>query len=216
MSTSTSFFNTYYGQKETEDEMTHINQGRYGLSSYNNTDALADFQTARILRNEYYEQNETKDELTRIDKEKYSLHSYSKTDALTDLQIDRILPQGVDIFSSLPTYVFNNKHAKLFLVEMKRCLLNWNEEELYSISLPKLQVSEHTETTLVIEWIFNYFRSYFAFYKDEGDFYGSVMKKDETLSNIVKEMKIKDFQLIAEAEVTYAIIMAGGVKGGNS
>ena len=126
--------------------------------------------------------------------------------------IKRVLSPEIDIFAALPVAIFENERAKSFLNEMRRCLLNWDQDELRGITLPKLRVTEFTEVTTVIEWIFNYFRLYFSFDKKEGDFYGEVMSDPDNgkFHNEFRKMELEEFPSIAEAEVAYAVMMAEG------
>lgn len=127
-------------------------------------------------------------------------------------KIKRILSPEIDIFTSIPATIYENERAKSFLNEIRRCLLNWDQDELRGITLPKLRVTEFTEATIVIEWIFNYFRLYFSFDKKEGDFYGEVMSDTEKgkFHNEFRKMELEEFPCIAEAEVAYAVMMAEG------
>lgn len=126
--------------------------------------------------------------------------------------IKRVLSPEIDIFTGLPTSVYGNDRAKAFLNELRRCLLNWDQDELRGITLPKLRVTEFTEVTLVIEWIFSYFRLYFSFDQKEGDFYGEVMSDIENgkFHNEFRKMEMEEYPRIAEAEVAYAVMMAEG------
>ena len=126
--------------------------------------------------------------------------------------IKRVLSPENDIFSALPQFVFDNEHAKMFLDEMKRTLMNTDRADLEGVTLSKLRVTEHTDMTLVLEWIFNYFRLYFSFDKKEGDFFGEVSSDPENrkFHNTFNKMEISDFSKVAEAEVMYAVMMAGG------
>ena len=126
--------------------------------------------------------------------------------------IIRVLPPETDIFTALPASVYRNDRAKAFLNEMRTCLLNWDKNELGGITLPKLRMTEFTDVTIVIEWIFNYFRLYFSFDQKEGDFYGEVMHDTENgkFYNEFQKMEIEEFPSIAEAEVAYAVMMAEG------
>ena len=126
--------------------------------------------------------------------------------------IKRVLSPEIDIFTALPANVYENDRVKAFLNEMRICLLNWDQDELRGITLPKLRVTEFTDVTIVIEWIFNYFRLYFSFDQKEGDFYGEVMSDVENgkFHNEFRKMEIEEFQRIAEAEVAYAVMMAEG------
>lgn len=126
--------------------------------------------------------------------------------------VKRVLSPEIDIFSALPSFVFDNKHAKMFLDEMKRALINIDKADLEGVSLTRLMVTEHTDMTLVIEWIFNYFRLYFSFDKEEGDFFGEVSNDPENgkFHNTFNKMLVSDYAKVAAAEVMYAIMMAGG------
>lgn len=126
--------------------------------------------------------------------------------------INKVLPPEIDIFSSLPDKIYDIEHARLFLHEMKKVLLNLDKAELGGISLPKLQVTEFTDMTIVIEWIFNYFRLYFSFDKKEGDFFGYMMSDIENgrFRNDFKKMELSQFGDVAESQVDYAILMAEG------
>ena len=126
--------------------------------------------------------------------------------------IKRVLSPEIDIFTALPAEIYDNDNAKSFLNEIRRCLLNWDQDELRGITLPKLRVTEFTEDTTVIEWIFNYFRLYFSFDKKEGDFYGEVMGDPENgrFHNEVRKMELEEYPRVAEAEVAYAVMMAEG------
>lgn len=126
--------------------------------------------------------------------------------------IKRVLSPELDIFSTLPQFVFDNEHAKMFLEEMKHTLLNINSADLEGVTLSKLIVTEHTDMTLVLEWIFNYFRLYFSFDKKEGDFFGEVSIDPENgkFYNAFNKMEISEYSRVAESEVMYAVMMAGG------
>ena len=98
--------------------------------------------------------------------------------------------------------------------DLRACIQNHDPEDLRRITLPKLRVTELTDITIVIEWIFNYFRLYFTFDKNEGCFYG-VVKNDiehNEFLNEFKKMEKENFSIVAEAELEYAILMAKGGK----
>ena len=145
--------------------------------------------------------------------EGYSHSPNSDTRANKALEnIKRVLSPEIDIFTALPVEIYDNERAKSFLNEIRRCLLNWDQDELRGITLPKLRVTEFTAVTIVIEWIFNYFRLYFSFDQKEGDFYGEVMSDTENgkFHNEFRKMELEEFPSIAEAEVAYAVMMAEG------
>ena len=128
------------------------------------------------------------------------------------LNIKRVLPPELDIFSELPAYVYKNEDARIFLEELRKHLLSYKREELDGIYLSKLRVTESNDITLVIEWIFNYFRLYFSFDRDEGNYYGEVHTDNEkgSFHNAFNRMERDDYPKIAEAEMDYAVMMAGG------
>lgn len=126
--------------------------------------------------------------------------------------IKRVLSPEIDIFSALPQFVLENEHARLFLDEMKQALLKLDSAILEGVTLSKLRVTEYTEMTLVLEWIFNHFRIYFSFDKQEGDFFGEVSSDPEhgKFHNDFNKMEVSEYARVAEAEVKYAVMMAGG------
>lgn len=142
----------------------------------------------------------------------FNVHNYETEIEGKTKSIKRVLSPEVDIFSSLPMEIFANDHVKLFLEEMRRCILEWDKDDLSGIVFPKLQLTEFTDVTIVIEWIFNYFRLYFSFDEKEGDFYGEVMSDSENgkFHNDFRKMEVDEFPLVAEAEVAYAVLMAEG------
>lgn len=155
-----------------------------------------------------------------IAKKSYYVEGYSK-ESQSDIEPDvatnrirRVLNPEIDVFTALPTDIYKNDRTRAFLDELRKCLLSWDEEDLQGIILPKLRVTEYTETTIVLEWIFNYFRLYFSFDKKEGDFYGEIMSDIENgkFHNCFQKMEMKDYPYIAEAEIAYAVMMAEGGK----
>lgn len=127
-------------------------------------------------------------------------------------KIERILSPEVDIFTEIDAEVYENENVKCFLNELRRCLQEWDKEELSKVVLPKLIVTEHTPESIVLEWIFSYFRLYFSFDLTEGDYYGEVMGnlESEVFRNEFRKMKREDYPLVAEAEIAYAIMMSSG------
>lgn len=128
--------------------------------------------------------------------------------------IKKILAPEVDIFSELPESVYQNEHANAFLNEMRKSLIKKDQGTFRGVVLPKLFLTEHTEETIVIEWIFNYFRLYFSFDKEEGDYFGEIVNDPERdfLRNEYKPMKFEKFPDIAKGEINYAVILARGGK----
>lgn len=124
----------------------------------------------------------------------------------------KVVSPEIDIFSELPKSTFDNTHARKFLNELKRSLVNVEKADLAGITLSKLLVTENSEMTLVIEWIYNYFRVYFSFDKKEGDYYGEVANNPEEgkFINTFNKMDESDYSNVADEEVSFVIRMARG------
>ena len=116
------------------------------------------------------------------------------------------LSADANIFNELPEYVYENEDAKSFLNCLRNVLLT---TDLNGITLSKLCVSEHTNSGLVLDWIYNYFRVYFSFDTDEGNFYGIISSNPEegSYSNDFKTMDPKQYQTLARAIVDYVVMM---------
>ena len=102
------------------------------------------------------------------------------------------IPARLDIFCNLPDYVFDVIDAQAFLNDLKRAILQWYQEsKLDDITLSKLLVDEHSDTGIVIDWIFSYFQVYFSFDKNDGDYYGIIMADHENgeFSNTVIKIR---------------------------
>lgn len=140
----------------------------------------------------------------------YSLNSSSGEQISFDL--DKVISPDIDIFSSLPQFVFENDHARLFLNAMKSVLMSIDKYELKDVSLSKLIVTEHSNITLVLEWIFEYFRFYFSFDKVEGDSWGEVFNdlSKGKFYNSFNKMEKEDYKNIAKKEVNLVLRMVRG------
>lgn len=135
-----------------------------------------------------------------------------------NLKVKRILSAALDVFSDLPSSVYNNDHAKKFLECLRDKIANYDSSEINGIVLSKLQVSEVSEKVLVIEWIYNYFRFYYAFNKLDGDYRGFVVNNPENdrFTNDVRKMNPEDFDSLAEEDLTYVVMMTEGETDGLS
>lgn len=138
--------------------------------------------------------------------------SSGKTNEFFASYSSKVVSPEIDIFSELPKTVFDNTHARKFLGEMKRSLLRVEKSDLAGITLSKLLVTENTEMTLVIEWIYNFFRVYFSFDKLEGDYFGEVSNNPEAgrFINTFNKMNESDYSAVADEEVSFVIRMARG------
>lgn len=145
-------------------------------------------------------------------------HSYSgdidrpRVEMALPLDLSVPLSPETDIFSDLPSTVFENHHAALFLQEMKRCLTRLSTLEEMDVVLAKLRVAEEDDDSLTIEWIYNYFRSFYLFDEAEGDYYGHAVVDSEHHSyrNDYRRMSVDEYPGVAEAEVRFALLMAAG------
>lgn len=125
-----------------------------------------------------------------------------------DISLQRKLSSDLDIFADLPKEVFNNTKASFFLSVLKKVILS---TDLEGITLSKLHVSEMTEDSLMIEWIFNYFRTYFSFEKDDQDSYGMIENNPETksFSNQFRVLDVNEYEEVAHSIVDYIVMMGG-------
>lgn len=164
------------------------------------------------IQNGYFSSSKNKT-IQSLYTNRYSTIKNVKTgEECTVLPLSKTLSFETDIFSSLPESVFSNEHAKIFLLEMKKVLLSIDAKRLQGITLPKLQLTSETDSTLVIEWIFNYFRFFYLFDKNEGDSYGLVMNNIESgeFLNQCNSFNKKSLSNIARDEIFHAITLAEG------
>ena len=119
------------------------------------------------------------------------------------------LDTDVDVFTEIPDDIYKNKDASLFLEALRQAIA---EENPKNVTLSKLIVSEQTDTGCTLDWIYNYFRLYFSFDKNEGDYFGLMSHnlEDGSYKNEFKQMKPTDFGVIARAMLNYVIIMIQG------
>ena len=127
-------------------------------------------------------------------------------------KVSRVLPSELDIFSDIPHEVYNNAHANLFLLSLKQNLLSYDRSILEGITLSKLHLSEINDNDVVLEWIYNYFRLFLAFYSDEGDYYGSFMNNIETgeIINDIKKMTPEIYDQVSKSFLDYAVSLSKG------
>lgn len=98
---------------------------------------------------------------------------YLSNSGKNGLRINHAISKDINIFSSLPDYVFENEKSKMFIGALREAVEQVAANcETDHISLSKLVVSEHSDESLVIDWIFNYFRIYFSFENNGEDSYG--------------------------------------------
>lgn len=116
------------------------------------------------------------------------------------------LPSDLDIFDELPSYVYDYDDAKTFLNILRNVLLAQN---LQDVTLSKLYVSEHSDSGVVLDWIYNYFRIYFSFDAKEGNFYGIISNNPEegSFSNDFRIMDSRYYDILAKDIVDYVVKM---------
>lgn len=137
-------------------------------------------------------------------------YDFYEKNILTEKTIENIfpanLPTDIDIFKNLPNSIYKNNTVRNFLNSLRKVLLN---TYLENITFSKLVVSEVSNTGVVLDWIYNYFRIYFSFDTIEGNFYGYVSYNKERgyYENKFSSMFEKDFEEIAELSVEYVIKM---------
>lgn len=164
------------------------------------------------LENKYYF-SEYETQKRNISNTEYSIPIDNITvDKDSTSNISGVLPYELDIFSELPDFVYDNYHAKKFIMALKNNILIFGHSILSEISLSKLRVSEHDEDYLLLEWIFNYFRLYFGFDKNDGDFFGEVMNNPENgeFHNDIKKMKIDEYDAVTKANLLYVAALVQG------
>lgn len=150
-----------------------------------------------IIRNDYMEnekENSTKNEET--------------SSGENSIAYTRKLLSDIDIFSSLPKSVFENKKVDHFMSILKNVIAS---ADLDGVTLPKLHLSEYNEATISIEWIFNYFRVYFSFESDDEDSYGMIENNNENqgFSTCFRKLKPEEYELVAKSILDYIVMMGG-------
>lgn len=158
-----------------------------------------------IIRNNYIE-NEKKQFLKNN-----NVSSEETSSGDNSITYTRKLSLDTDVFSGLPEVVFENEKVDQFLNILKNVILT---SDLEGVTLSKLHLSEYNETTISIEWIFNYFRAYFSFESDEEDSYGMIEnnKENQEFSNYFRRLKPEEYEFVAKSVLDYIIMMGGFEK----
>lgn len=153
-----------------------------------------------IIRSDYREKNSS------IDFGKSNIGGTSS--GTINESYTRKLSIDTDIFSQLPKDVFKNQKVNQFLLTLKRVVA---DADLEGVTLSKLHLSEFSESTISIEWIFNYFRAYFSFEKDDEDSYGMIENNTETqeFSNYFRQLRPEEYNVVARSVLDYIILMGG-------
>lgn len=135
----------------------------------------------------------------------------TKTDSASTMLLSKNLPPNIDIFSNLPNAVFDRDDVRDFLLDFRYVLLHGTmKDDLAYVDLSKLHVSEITDETVQLDWIYSYFRVYFFFDKSEGAFWG-IIENDQInneYENKFKKMEKKDYITIVDDLVSYVVMMS--------
>ncbi|WP_455524912.1 hypothetical protein [Holdemanella biformis] len=125
------------------------------------------------------------------------------------INITESLNGDLDIFTDLPESVYKEKDVALFLDALRRVIA---EENPQNVTLSKLIVTEKTDSGCTLDWIYNYFRLYFSFDKNDGDYFGFMSHdtEKELYKNEFKAMKPQDFKNVAKAMLDYVLVMIQG------
>ena len=120
------------------------------------------------------------------------------------------LPTDYDIFSNLPQSVYENDDVRFFLECLRRALLKkLSEGEIENVSLTKLRLSEQSDGSITIDWIFSYFRLFFSFDLTEGNMCGIVEINNEQKRYItdVQEIDMINCDCFTGSILDYVIVM---------
>lgn len=144
------------------------------------------------------------------DKNEYKIDNVSVESF--DPKVFQVLSPAIDIFSEIPEQVYKNERANLFLKVLRRHLQEIDVDNANGLVLSKINVSEDTESRIILEWIFNYFRFYYAFDDYDGDYHGLVINNpnEDSFKNEVVGMKKEEYASFAQRDLQYAIRMIEG------
>lgn len=125
------------------------------------------------------------------------------------INITESLNGDLDTFTDLPESVYKEKDVALFLDALRGVIA---EENPQNVTLSKLIVTEKTDSGCTLDWIYNYFRLYFSFDKNDGDYFGFMSHdtEKELYKNEFKAMKPQDFKNVAKAMLDYVLVMIQG------
>lgn len=134
-----------------------------------------------------------------------SIQEETTTTHTKDSKISSTLPTDLDVFSELPDSIFLNKRVLAFVNAFKESLHKFSAE---NITLSKLRISEQTDTTIVLDWIYNYFRVYFSFDND-GDYYGFIINNTEEgeFTNRFMVMKPEQYEDVTQNVIGFVTKM---------
>ena len=163
-------------------------------------------------KTEYFTKDETKEPnrnwYTNLDQQIGSSESESSTGENSNFYLP-VLGANEDVFSELPNEIYSNTRVRSFVNILKRVI---SETDLENVTLSRLRANLD-ESGITIEWIFNYFRTYFSFDNNGDDSYGMVENNTESgvFNNFFKILRENEYEEVVHSVIDY-IIMMGGFK----
>lgn len=143
--------------------------------------------------------------------QKYTVEStyFNESKGVSEANITECLSGDLDIFTEIPDALYKEKDVAMFLGALRKAIAKENPQ---NVTLAKLVVTEQTDTSCTLDWIYNYFRLYFSFDKKDGDYFGfmSFDEKKKSYRNEFKAMSPNDFDNVASAMLDYVLMMIQG------
>ena len=133
---------------------------------------------------------------------------YSTSTGDEDLDLSPVLPDELNLFTDIPVEAWKNEHFRLFVNYFNKAILERNTED---ISFSKFHLTELTENTVEIEWVYNYFRVYFYFDSRGRAAFGSVERNPESgrLINSSRFFDTSEMKNVIDSQIDYVIMMQG-------
>lgn len=133
----------------------------------------------------------------------------STVSGVREFTFQKLLSIDVDIFEELPKEIYCYSKVKHFLLNLKDEI---SYRKLDNTTLSKLHVTEFTDNSLTLEWVFGYFRVFFSFelnQDDENDFYGlnGFAPNDDKITNVIGKLNISKYDMIVKNIVDYVVMM---------
>lgn len=121
---------------------------------------------------------------------------------------DTVVPFELNLFSDIPKEAYLNNHFKQFEKDFTNIII---QTKLERLALPKFHLVEFTEKTVDLEWVFNYFRSFFFFNTEGKDYYGVVKKNPSTgeLSNVSRPFDPSENYAVIKSSINDIFLMQG-------
>ena len=118
--------------------------------------------------------------------------------------IESSLPADINVFTELPKEVFELPEVGEMLAALRAALDTIKGNE---VTLSKLRISEYTADGIVLDWIFNYFRVYFAFEFHGDDSFGMIANNpvENSFSSVFKEIKQDQYEGVAAEVVEFVL-----------